>query len=211
MEQYSIANTAYFQFAEADRSYAGFDQEWYPNYWKRLSGCGPTTGAQILYYCRQFMELRELPPVVTSKKDALAYMNRMWKFITPSMQGVNTTSRFFLGFMKYAGQEKLPLSYAVCDIPKDAAQRPQWNAVHAFVRDGLLQNMPVAFLNLHQGSVKELDSWHWVTIIAMQQEGEQCMVEILDGGVSLWIDFYAWYHTTNMGGGLISFQVLSNR
>ena len=207
MEQYGIINPEYFRFQDADQTYMGFDQEWYANYWKRLSGCGPTTGAQILYYCHQFVALRELPPIVASKQDARAYMNKMWKYITPSMQGVNTTSRFYKGMMKYAQQEQLPLRYEVCDIPKHQEQRPAWEHVWSFLKDGLNQNIPVAFLNWDQGTVKSLDSWHWVTIISMKQEENQYQVEILDGGTSLWIDFQAWFQSTSLGGGLISFKL----
>ena len=69
-----------------------------------------------------------------------------------------------------------------------------------FVRRSLARDCPVAFLNLHNGRVKELDWWHWVSITAL----EDGRAEILDSGNRLTIDFHLWYETTRRRGGFVS-------
>ena len=70
-------------------------------------------------------------------------------------------------------------------------------------RAGLEEECPVAFLNLCRGKVKELDWWHWVTIIAM--EGDR--VTILDSGREFDIDLALWYATTKKRGGFVRVTV----
>ena len=58
----------------------------------------------------------------------------------------------------------------------------------------------MAFLNLHNGRVKELDYWHWVTITAL----EDTTAVILDSGSALRIDLRLWYETTKRRGGYVA-------
>ena len=58
----------------------------------------------------------------------------------------------------------------------------------------------MAFLNLHNGKVRELDWWHWVTITAL----EDGRADLLDSGKALTIDFRLWYETTKRRGGFVS-------
>ena len=71
-------------------------------------------------------------------------------------------------------------------------------------RTALAADSPVAFLNLSHGLVKELDSWHWVTIVGLEQHGDGLMqTTILDGGREYAVDFRLWFQSTRAGGGLI--------
>jgi hypothetical protein len=70
-------------------------------------------------------------------------------------------------------------------------------------------DVPVAFLNLCNGEEKNLDKWHWVTIISIEFDDDKCSsaVEILDEGMVKKIDIPLWYRTTTLGGGLVSFAL----
>ena len=72
--------------------------------------------------------------------------------------------------------------------------------MEGFVRRSLERDCPVAFLNLHNGVVKELDWWHWVTVTAL----EDGRADLLDSGEALTIDLRLWYATTRRRGGFVS-------
>ena len=104
------------------------------------------------------------------------------------------------GMAAYAASRGLSLSPALLAFPAARTKRPPWEEVADFVRRSLEKDCPVAFLNLHNGRVKELDWWHWVTITAL----EDGRAEILDSGRRLTIDFHLWYETTRRRGGFVS-------
>lgn len=79
-------------------------------------------------------------------------------------------------------------------------KRPDYVTVSAFLTAALRADCPVAFLNLHQGKVKELDWWHWVTIIAL--DGRRAT--LLDSGKELEIDLVLWLETTRRRGGFVA-------
>ena len=65
----------------------------------------------------------------------------------------------------------------------------------------------MAFLNLCNGEEKNLDRWHWVTIISLEyaKDKNQVLANILDEGVIKKISLSLWYHTTTLGGGFVYF------
>ena len=61
----------------------------------------------------------------------------------------------------------------------------------------------MAFLNYSSGAVDNLDSWHWVTLIAMEDpDSGKLPCLILDGGEKKVIDFTQWLNTSVRGGAL---------
>ncbi len=91
------------------------------------------------------------------------------------------------------------------DIPKNRFQRPELSAVSEFLENSLSKDLPVAFLNLDNGDEKRLDSWHWVTVIALDYERDgAAAVKILDEGRIKQIDLALWLQTTSLGGGFVS-------
>ena len=127
-------------------------------------------------------------------------MCRVWDYVTPRHHGLNKPELMQRGMEAYAGARGIALSPARLEIPAARTKRPEYAAVARFVRDSLERECPVAFLNLHNGKVKDLDWWHWVTIVAL--EGERAV--ILDSGRELEIDLALWLETTRKRGGLVS-------
>jgi hypothetical protein len=76
-----------------------------------------------------------------------------------------------------------------------------------FLEGALQQDSPIAFLNLCNGDEKNLQSWHWVTIIALEysEDGNSAFIDILDEGLIKKIDLLLWYKTTTHGGGFVYF------
>ena len=187
--------------------YYGSNQEWYLKRWQRMAGCGPSSATNMIYYYNKQREEEQAGSVWT-KDQYLILMNDLWRYVTPSFGGVSSTVMFRQGLDRYLDKNKVNLRLSTLDIPKKVSERPQVQQVLAFITEALSKDSPVAFLNLEHGTIEELDSWHWVTIISMEyQEGDNtAYTDILDGGLIKRIDLLEWFRTTKMGGGFVSYQ-----
>lgn len=181
----------------------GASQAWYPSLIKRMSGCGPTTCSNLLWYLAgsraQCATL--CTPDNTSRGPILQLMKRIWAYVTPGMQGVHNTDIFAGGAARYAEDCGVPLSARVLGVPGQAALRPSWQATARFLSAAIGENLPVAFLNLSNGKVDNLESWHWVTLVGVDAGGGTA--QMYDQGKRQDIDLQAWLPTTAMGGGFV--------
>ena len=94
-------------------------------------------------------------------------MCRVWEHVTPVSHGLNRPEQMAEGMASFAAARGLTLTPGLFVFPSARTKRPPYEQVEAFVRRALERDCPVAFLNLHNGRVKELDYWHWVTITAL--------------------------------------------
>jgi hypothetical protein len=206
MITYSIKDKEIFRIEEAatNQFFYGTDQEWYKKKWQRMSGCGPSAVANIIYYfnCTRFHGNPHL-----TKQDYVKLMEEVWTYVTPSLGGVSSTGMLISGAKGYLEKKSLNIRMDAIDIPKKKQPRPDFGLVLSFLSKALTNDTPVAFLNLDHGTVLEVDSWHWVTIISLEYEKEHNSVsaDILDGGLIKRIDLLRWYETTKLGGGFVSF------
>lgn len=180
----------------------GADQEWYPDPWQRLAGCGPTAAAVIFaYLARTHGELSPLcPEPVENRAGFLAHMERVWAYVTPVYHGLNDPGLMVSGIAAYGRDRGVDLSPALFAVPTARTKRLPYERAAAFVAGSLARDCPVAFLNLHNGLEKRLDWWHWVTIAAL--EGDRAV--ILDSGAELEIDLRLWYETSKKRGGFVA-------
>jgi hypothetical protein len=75
------------------------------------------------------------------------------------------------------------------------------------VESALSRDVPVAFLNLCSGEEKNLQEWHWATIISLQaEENGLVFVHILDEGAVRVVNLTLWLETTTRGGGFVCFD-----
>lgn len=206
MKTLALAQQNWLEIADENGSiHYGADQEWYGQLWRRKAGCGPTAAAvQMVYLARTRPGTEGLCPLAALERAAFtAYMDRVWEYVTPGPQGLNTIRKYSLGvgeFAKAHGVAVAPLELAV---PKKVTLRPSFDDCLAFLTAGLESGCPVAFLNLHNGRVENLDCWHWVLITGLlpQENGMKCTVA--DGGNKVEIDLRLWYDTTKEGGGFV--------
>lgn len=182
----------------------GANQAWYPKWIQRMSGCGPTTCSNLLWYLSRAEDAcgALCPYDGSTRSGILRLMQDVWRYITPGMRGVNKTSMFVNGVTRYGMEHGIPVSCRVLDIPEKAGERPSAEAMMAFLQDAIADNLPVAFLNLSNGSVKNLEGWHWVTLIGVNPA--ELTAEMYDQGVRQTIDLGLWLETTTKGGGLIA-------
>lgn len=206
----SISNPNMFKVLDEDSNeiYFGGNQEWYNTEWQRCSGCGPTAASNIIFYLNCIYHHLELGESLNSKKNWLAFMEEIWNYVTPTERGIPSTKMFYEKVLHYAKAKGVNVEFHFCDLPEDKHQRPKLSEVLNFLESALSKNVPVAFLNLCNGEEKNLDSWHWVTIISLEytEDENHIFVNILDGGIIKKIDLALWYNTTKQGGGFVYFM-----
>ena len=193
-------------FDTADKVMYGCDQEWYPTPWQRMSGCGPSVASNVLLYLQRAGRIR-FPIEVHDKTDFITLMEHVWKYVTPTSQGLYLLSHFCQGMTAIFESIQSAIQCETLDIPWKGKSRPDFSTVMDFIRTGISQDAPIAFLNLSNGSLKNLDGWHWVTVIALDhdEKNETTYLDLFDNGKSVRINLTEWYTTTVLGGGFIRF------
>lgn len=183
--------------------HTGCDQEWYTTRWQRLSGCGPTTAASLSL-------LQFFPSVPLNQESALKRMEETWQYVTPNLRGVDTLERFKNGFSTYLSDHTIKHTVHCLPIPKSKDKRPVIEDAIRFIREALEKDIPVLFLNLHNGQVRNLEAYHWVLITALRCTADHTVVEveIVDGGKVFFIDLILWLTSSRAGGGFLNFEAI---
>ena len=208
MKRYSVHKDVLekIRFCENDNIFYGADQEWFSSPLKRAAGCGPVAAA-MMYVC--IADHTEKP---SCAEDWLPLMKEWWKAVTPGMFGLNSVVKFAFGADRFFRQNDLP--FFTKTLPLSACKYPPIEQAVDFIKDGLEKNCPVAFLNLGNGGIENLQAWHWVVITALTENTttaafsseKSLLAEIYDEGSVLEIDFVQWYKTAKHFGGLAYFQ-----
>jgi hypothetical protein len=186
----------------------GCDQDWYRMPWQRMAGCGPSVAANLFYYLHRTGRI-DLPFPTGGRDELVALMEAVWKFVTPKAQGLHTTKRFVDGAAGFAKTYGLPIGCRVLDVPKRREDRQDARTVADFIAEGLRAGSPVAFLNLSNGGIPELDTWHWVTIVAIDRgpDGSRAVATVYDSDRNFEADLAAWLVKTAREGGFVHFTV----
>lgn len=194
--------------SEEETDLYGSDQEWYSRKIQRLSGCGPATVTNIIYYIKK-KHIEDSCIKELTREKCLSMMNEMWNYVTPGLRGIPSTAMLGNGIIKYLQEKKLDIHLEYLDIPGKKEARPNLNTVVDFLCKALQNDTPLAFLNLDNGKVKELYSYHWVTAISLKYNLSEnaAYLYILDGGLEIEIDLSRWLSTTKAGGGFVSFAL----
>ncbi len=210
----SLSNPNLFKVLdeESNEIYFGGNQEWYNTDWQRRSGCGPTVASNIIFYLNCICSVFKAGESLISKKDWLAFMEEIWNYVTPTERGIPSTKMLYEKVISYAKAKELNLEVYFCDLPEDKSKHPKLSEILSFLESALSKDVPVAFLNLCNGEEKNLDRWHWVTIISLEyaEDENYVFVNILDEGLIKKIDLALWYNTTTQGGGFVYFIESSN-
>ena len=173
-----------------DHNYYSGDQDWYNSYIKRLAGCGPTTASTITMY-----ELNKLNYHEYTKKEFISLMKDLWKYITPGMMGVDTVDKYKDGYDKYLKTSNLNISKSKILILDTASI----DEIENYLQEAIKADHPVAFLNLNNGSEKQIDSWHWTTIVSLENINNNLYVEICDEGLLKKVNLSNWLNTSSRG------------
>jgi len=184
----------------------GYDQDWYKTSFQRTRGCGPAAAAMLLLYLNR----REAEPLPYKSHNISAItkaLEHVWGFITPGwLLGLNSTAKFCMG-VEALLVENYGLNWRChrLSIAVFKAKRPSLSQVVQFLEDGIASDCPVAFLNLHKGQEKALESWHWIVLVALFYDASQSryLATCYDGGRPITFDLGLWLETTSLGGGFV--------
>lgn len=198
--QASIKDIQGLTISAGERLYHGADQDWFSTVWRRKAGCGPTTASNILRYMK---ERAFLPKAGGTRQEMQGLMEWVWEYVTPGVFGLNSTELFREGMDKLLSELKSPLRCRVLDVPADERERPSVQRTAEFFRQAFEADSPIAFLNLDHGALHGLESWHWVSLIAMDHEGNTLTATAADNGQLLGLDIGLWLETTKRSGGFV--------
>jgi len=210
----SISNPNLFKALDkiTHKTYFGYHQECYTTEWQRISGCGPSAAANIIFYLNYTRSNLGLGQRLTKIESCISLIEEVWEYVTPGENGIPSTKMFYEDVLSYELAKGINAQYAVCDLPEEKTYRHKLTEVLSFLEGGLIKDAPIAFLNLCNGQVKNLDPWHWVTIISLDyaENGKSAFIKILDEGLIKKIDLALWYDTTTLGGGFVYFTALQD-
>jgi len=185
----------------------GCNQKWYGKVRQRMSGCGPTAATNLMLYLFK-AKIINLPFEVENKYDCTMFMEDVWRYVTPGARGTNRLDMFYNGLDKFNRIYRNDLRHFYLDIPEKKSDRPDVADMVRFIADGLNNECPVAFLNLSNGKVENLDRWHWVIIVEIETDKDNSYVsaKIYDGPYCEIIDLKLWLETTTLDGGFVYFK-----
>lgn len=189
----------------------GCEQEWYNSDWQRRSGCGPTTACNLLLYLEFTRLSNKQDRIPISKEQGMARMQESWTYVTPTDEGIPTTKVFCEKFFNYAKANHLNVACHSININKENQRCSEFEDVVKFIEAAMLNDSPVAFLNLCNGKVNNLEGWHWVTIISLEYDMNEtkAYISILDEGLIKKVDLKLWCDTTILGGGFVYFEAVN--
>ena len=200
----SLRTPEIFHIKDNGASVFGANQEWYPTEWQRRAGCGPTVCAHLLCYLSRTRAGMEAlwQQEANTKEGFLLLMQEIWKYVTPGMMGVNSMEIFTGGALRFAAKRGVVLSKKELAVPLSSHKRPSREVFTEFIASAISDDLPVAFLNLSNGTLDNLDNWHWVTMVSFDCETNKATM--YDQGARSEIDILRWLSTTTLGGGLVT-------
>lgn len=185
----------------------GAHQAWYLKWKMRKAGCGPTAASNLLWYlvATRPEKAGALYDGNGSRHDGmLTLMEDVCKHIKPGLLGVNKASMFTSGAIRFGEERGVSLSPRVLEVPAEKQKRPNADEVRVFLTCALGDNLPVAFLNLSNGGVHNLEAWHWVTLVSLDGN---LQAEIYDQGRRQNIDIDLWLSATSLGGAFVALDI----
>ncbi len=204
----SIRSPEFLHIQKEEAISYGAHQEWYMKWKMRKAGCGPTAASNLLWY---LAATRPEKAAALCNGDGcqyagmLALMEDVCKYIAPGLLGVNTAAMLTNGAVRFGEARGVPLSPRVLEVPVEVHRRPNSDEVLKFLISALADDLPVAFLNLSNGGVKNLEAWHWVTLVSVDRN---LRAEIYDQERSQSIDIGLWLKTTKRGGAFVVLEVV---
>jgi len=183
----------------------GGNQYWYPkgDFFPK-GACAATTASNILaYMLRTRPELLSrakaagLDGLAGNKAEYLEFMKKVYPYFTPSIIGVHGAG-FIKGMTRLSDEYGLSVSVERLKVPIMRSRRPGFNETAVFIRDAISAEIPVAFLVLSNGGIKNIYNWHWMTIIGLDEESRTA--KILDNTMVSWAEFGTWLEKSMLGG-----------
>lgn len=184
--------------------YVGGNQEWYDHRKNRLSGCGPTAVSNSIYYLAQTGEIayEGISPGLPLNRDGfLALMKDVIRYVTPSMLGGLPSTRLLCdGLERLMRHEGINRRFMRFNAASFRRKRP-YEDFAAFLVKGFERDSLPMFLTLSGGEDKEVETWHWINMLAFDPETE--IATICDNHRIYKTNLRRWHETSKLGGGAV--------
>lgn len=192
---------------EKGNEYYGGNQKWFVGKdFVKDAACGATTCANILGYMS--MHYEEYDAIcnydIHDKDDFTKFMKEIYPYVRPGFMGI-MPGDFVRGGVEFAETKGISLTSDLLTIPATNSKRPALEYMIKWISAAIEDDVPVAFLNLSSGRVKNLDGYHWVTIVAIDLDKRT--VKIVDNGKLLDVDIAKWLKKSTVGGAFILFEI----
>lgn len=197
--KYSLLHPEWITLTLDGKPHYGYDQEWYPERWQKLAGCGPTTGSTIAAY----LEAKQKGTFITTEDEAVQKMLTFWPYATPRMHGLYKTRWLEEGLTAYMKDHGLLGTPEMISIPPIRPLRPSLKKLTTFLKEGLSHDAPLGFLNLHNGGIEALYSWHWMPFVELDEREEGFFGTVFDEGKPISFDLGVWLKQSKFGGGFV--------
>lgn len=181
------------------RPHLGYDQDWYPEKWQRISGCGPTAGTVMVAYIERKQQGRAIQTMEEARKKMLV----LWQYATPRMHGLYKTRWLREGLEAYLKDKELVGKVEALAVPSIRFLAPKLSEAAAFIREGLAADCPIGFLNLHSGGEPIPYHWHWMVIVGIKEEEGEFFCTLWDSGQEYTFNLGSWLANTRFGGGFV--------
>lgn len=145
-------------------TYYGGNQHWYPSKSHQMSGCGPVAAANItahlaINFPDKYQALYPYTSPTYTKKDFIAHMVEVRKFVKPGIFGLTSVKQFSENVLSFADSKGVTLKPHFVEEPSTTEE------AFDFVQNALKQNLPLALLILTHPSREFSEfTWHWMTI-----------------------------------------------
>lgn len=208
--KYSIKNINSLNIYNNTSTFFGPDQAWYPKFWQRQAGCGPTSASLLTAYMRNLKDCKSIYPYdepQLTQSNFIHHMIDLYRYITPTIGGVNHVDHFTKGLDKFLESRKIPLQCCIFNLDdyplKDRTST--FNELVFFLQSGFDADSPIAFLNQSRGDETAIQNWHWVTLyeVDIDVSRQEIIAKASDEGESITFNLGLWYLTTTRHGGLI--------
>ena len=203
MAEVALKSIETFRIKDADDNYYGGNQKWLVGKeFHKEAACGATTCANILAYLSYHYEGYDgICDFDISKKDEFTeLMKAIYPYVKPGLVGIMPAD-YIKGAVEYSKDKGIELTSDLLTVPATQSKRPSFEYMSRWIAAAIEEDSPVAFLNLSSGRVKNLDGYHWVTIVAIDVEAG--MVKIVDNGRLLDVNIAKWLKRSTMGGAFV--------
>ena len=177
----------------------GCDQMWYPREGHIPQGaCGAAVASNLLAYFLR--SRRKLLDQVDTKTEFIEFMKKVYPFFHPRAGGLMSDA-FIEGIEAFGEEYDFTVSAERLKIPVMHSKRPSPEKAADFIRMSFEEDSPVAILSLSAGSERELENWHWVTMIEYD-EGSH-LAKVVNNCIVIRVDMVSWLSSSIMGGALV--------
>ncbi len=195
---------AFIQIKDEQKTYSGANQYWLPNKFHAVSGCGPTTAAEILAYLSDRYpescgDVYRCEKPVFDREAFISFITHVREYVTPGLMGLTDIDFYERRLIAFALTRGASLDAEQIDrsLPPEKAFE-----IAAEVIDS---GLPLALLIL-RNPYDDIDdyTWHWMTVIGYDRSSLDLIIST--HGREHRLDFrHVWHNDDGYFAGLVYF------